>query len=353
MKKLLFFCISLAAVVFLMPACVSTITRPLHSPIYPSNTQNVTYSLDVQSSRSIERIQLYETVSTISSSGTITTGSPALIRTWNVTGAPTSHTVSFTKSSAYGTDKVITYRFDVTTAGSGSRSHPVTFATRPYPVANQPVPVYAQGHIDDVFDVIFIPDTDITNMETFRTRCSEMIENTIHREPMLDTFNRQFNFYINPLRGTATDYDRIAIDGLHRLPSNTAEMSFAEIRVLMHQNLLRDYSTGSMFSTEMDRPQTFIHEAGHGMFGLADEYCGGAHWQAAELPNNWSTLAAAQADAPSRRKTASDARQMCTTGWYKLCHDSCPMISGPALFFDYDDPCSQRVMYEILMNALH
>ncbi len=352
MKQKIFFGLQAAAAIMLAAACAGITTQPLHYPIYPSGTQDVEYTVSVGASGGIKRIQLFETVSSITAAGVITAGTEALVQTWDVSGSPASHTVSYTKTGGYGSNKLVAYRFLVTDQSNKTRSHTVSYAIRPYPVANQPAPVFAQGDVDDVFDIILIPDTDITDMDDFRDNCHNMIRNTIHREPSMNLLNHQFNFYINPLTGTATDYDRISVDGHHLLPANTVEMSFAEVRVLMHQNNLRDYSWNGIYSTEMDRPQTFIHEGGHGMFGLADEYSAGAHWQAADLPNNWASLAAAQADAPGRNKTAADARQIGTSGWYKLCTDNCPMISGSALLFDYDTPCEQRVIFEIIQNAI-
>lgn len=328
-------------------------TYPIHDPIYPASNDNVTYTLETNSNKGISNIKLFETVSTVNAAGAITPGVETKIKEWNPAGSPNTFSASFTKSTGYGNNKLIEYRFSVENGSGGVRDHTVTFATRPYPVVNQPAPVFVQGDVDDVFDIVFIPDTDIDNMSTFRTNCRSMIQNTVFREPIMKFFCRAFNFYINPVTGTATDYDRIATDGYHQLPTNSANLTFAEAKVLMHKNNLRDYSYNGIFSTEWDKPQTLIHEGGHCMFNLADEYDGGAHWQEAILPNNWSTLAGAQADAPGRGKNASDAVQIGTSGWYKICDGTCPMISGGALLFTYDSPCAGRVVYMILDNTIN
>lgn len=326
-------------------------TEPIHEPIYPAAGESVTYTLDMSSAQGISNVKLFETVSSVSATGTVTAGTETLVNEWNPSGSPNTLTVNFTQPG-YSANKLITYRFHVTNGSGGTRNHEVTYAIRPYPVANQPAPVFVQGDVDDVFDAVFIPDSDISNMATFRSNCRNMILNTVFREPTMKFFCRSFNFYINPLTGTATDYDRISTDGYHQLPANMANLNFAEAVVLMHQNNLRDYAFNGVFSTEMDKPQTFIHEGGHAMFNLADEYSGGAHWQETTLPNNWSSLAGAQADAPGRHKTAADAVQMGTTGWHKICDATCPMISGGALLFDYEDPCADRVIYSIIDNAI-
>ena len=334
--------------------CVTTI--PLHDPIYPNASTAISYSLEARSGAGIHRIELYEMVSTIDAAGTVTPGTETRIQEWDFPADPSTVTVNFSQANGYPTNRLVTYRFWVQTGrwwwgGRSTRSHDVSFATSPYPVSNQPIPVYAQGDVEKVFDVVFIPDTDITNMVTFRSHVRSMIRDAVFAEPSILPWNTNFNFYINPATGTATDYDRIATDGTHQIPSNWANISFAEAKVLMHQNNLRDYASGGLFSTEQQNRGTMMHEGGHGMFGLADEYDGGVHWEAAELPNNWDTLAGAQTDAPSRGKTASDAREIGTSGWFKICVDSCQMDTSGLIRNDYDEPDAQRVRSEIFKKA--
>ena len=345
-----------AALIF--SSCASSMITALHDPIQPSSSQQVTYEITAESSEGIKRIELYETINTINSSASVTAGTETLLRTWNVSGNPNSHTVTFTKSTSPGSNRLIDYRIVVTNGDNEKRTSTVTYSTRPYPMPNVPAPVYVRGHPDDVFDAVLIPDTDIDDMDDFRDECKDMIANTVYREPTMKLFNHQFNFYINPERGTATDFDDIGTDGTHQLPSNNSNLAFAEVRVLMHQEILRDYAmSGGIFSTEMDRPQTFIHEAGHAMFSLRDEYCTSNCNPQSTIPNVFSSRADAEAAAPDYGKTASDVKRTCSsssaTDCFKICEDDCPMISGPALFFDYDRPCEDRTIYEILNNAIN
>lgn len=329
----------------------SPITLALHDPIYPTGSQAVTYTLTKATAGDINSAKLYETVSTINSTGAITSaGTETEIQSWS----SSSGDLSFTKPSGYGSNKMITYRFQVTTPEQ-TKSFRVTFVTRPYPVANMAAPVYVQGDPDDVFDLVFIPDNDISNMNDFYDHCRGAILESFFDEPKLQFWRRQFNFYINPLKGTATDYDNIATDGVHQVPSNNANLSFAEGRVLMHQNNLRDYASGGLFSTEMQNRGTILHECGHAWFDLADEYSGGSHWQEADFPNNWSSQANANRDAGDYGscKSTSDVVQMGTTGWYKLCVDNCQMKATGLNHTTYDCPCQYRINFAILDNAIN
>jgi hypothetical protein len=344
----------LLIVFLLLAGCTGIITVPIHQPIFPASGENITYNLETSSESGIKNIKLYETVSTIDATATITAGTESLIKEWNPAGAPTETTVSFTKAG-FADNSYITYRFWVKNGDNRTRSHTVSFVTRPYPVADHPAPVYAQGDVDHVFDIIFIPDQDITNMNTFRNHCRQMITDAMFSDPSVRKWCRQFNFYINPDTGRATDYDdyMAGTDVLHEVPANWANCTFAEGKILMHRLDLRDYASGGLYSTEQQNRGTILHEGGHGLFDLADEYPGGVHWQEEHFPNNWDTLAGAQADAPDRHKTAADAREMGTSGWFKICDDNCNMLTTGLAATFYDEPCGDRVTYMVLDNALN
>lgn len=345
-------------VFFLLVGCEPAPTSlVLHDPIFPSANQAVTYTLERASAGTINSAELYEQVSTINSAGAITsTGAETLLQSWS---SPAG-TLSFTKAAGNPANSVVTYRWLVRVPGSGggcsktevSKEFRVTYSVRPYPVTNQPAPVYVQGDRDDVFDVVFIPDTDIGNLDNFRTHCRGMIRESFFEEPTLRLWRRQFNFYINQQTGHATDYDRISIDGTHQVPSNNAQLAFAEGRCLMHQTDLRDYASGGLFSTEMQNRGTVLHESGHALFDLADEYNGGSHWQEAEFPNNWNSQANAEAAADDYGscKTTSDVR-LIQAGWWKLCIDDCQMLRTGLNRATYDCPCRSRIHHMVFETA--
>lgn len=334
--------------------CSGITTIPFHDPIFPESDEDITYTLTTSSSDGIESIQLFETVSSINALAVITPGTESMINEWTPAGSPNEITVNFTKDG-FPDNSYITYRFEVRNGRGKTRSHEVNFVTSPYPVTNHPAPVYAQGDVEKVFDVIFIPDEDINDMAAFGDHCRQMITDALFADPTVKLWCRQFNFYINTETGRATDYDDFMADRdvLHETPSNWANCTFAEAKVLMHRISLRDYASGGLYSTEQQNRGTFLHESGHGLFDLADEYNSGSHWQAAELPNNWTTLTGAEAEAPSRHKIASDAQEMGTTGYYKICDDECNMKTTGVIATFYDEPCGDRVTYMVLDKALN
>lgn len=335
-----------------LASCSSSNVLVMHDPIYPLGSEAVTYTAEKFTAGNIKSLELYETVETIDNQGnTIANGGEVLLKTWN--NPPT--TVQFTKPTGHGDNKMVTYRW-VAKTDKGTSSHRIMYVTRPYPVSNMPAPVYVQGHPDHVFDLVFIPDERLTNMEEFRTNCRGIIREGFFEEPNTRFWRKQYNFYINPLSGRATDYNQLIrdLDPLHQLPANSNNLQFAEGLSIVHKTTNRDYRSGKMFSSRMERRGTFMHEIGHAFYNLRDEYDGGVQNLLDEYPNVWPSLEEAKQAASnySGCKTEADAKRIGNTDWYRLC-DNCLMNSSSLIPLNYDCPCRTRMNYIILTNALN
>lgn len=321
-------------------------TFAIHSPIYPADAENVVYTLN-KIMGDVSNVKLFERIETINSSGTVTaTTTDALLQEWNNPSFP----LSFTKTGGYPTNRLVRYRFEVS-GNNKNYTHNITFATRPYPVANQPAPVYVVGDINNVMNLIFIPDSDIPAINTFYNAVKVDIDEVFHREDYIRRFRNSYNFFINPFTGHAHDYDTETRS--HEKPSNWDELSFAQGKVILHDQVKRDFAqlADNLFSAEHFVKGTLLHESGHNFYSLADEYGGGVHWQEDELPNNWSTLAACQAAAAGRGMTTADAHQMGTSGWYKLCPATCVMESSGTDMHPYEKPCRDRILFALLQRS--
>ncbi len=332
-------------------------TIAIHSPIFPASNEDVTYTLENLSASNLKRVELYETVSKIDGQGALTPGSELLLKMWDSPG----QRMDFTKTGGYPAGSLVRYRFSVQTPSGGcfhcteTYNQEVTFATRPYPLTLDPAPIYVVGDPDQVFDIVLIPDRDVLDdMEAFRRNCLGMIRESFLDEPTTQVFRRSFNFYINPYPGEAVDYDTMVATGRdHQPPMNFDRLSFAEGLALMHKGVLRDYTLmdKKLYSTEMTNRGTILHESGHGLFGLADEYWAGAHWKENTEPNNWNAEADAKSDAPRRGKSASDVQMIVDGVWWKLCDDNCQMKTAGETRARYDRPCHDRVVWAVLNNA--
>ena len=318
-------------------------TFVIHSPIYPTGSNNVTLTCR-KISGDVENVKLYVMVSNVSSTGVLSSSSPeTLVQEWSSPTMP----VSYTKSGGYGTNKLVKYRF-VVKGNDKTYTHTVSFATRPYPVANQAIPVYCVGDKDKVMNLVFIPDSDIDVMDTFYTAVQLDITDAFQKEDWLRRFRKSHNFYINPVTGHAHDYDT---GEPHDKPSNWSNLSFAQGKVILHKTVLRDFAGGGVFSTEYFNRGTILHESGHGLYGMADEYSGGSHWQAEEKPNNFTSLANAQNYAPNVGLQSSDANKIGTDNFWELCNDSCMMDKTGLNVWPYFSPCRNRILYAITQRA--
>lgn len=321
-------------------------TFAIHSPISPSDTDPVTFTLR-RIGGSVSEVKLFESVSDVNSAGELSgTTAETEIQTWNSPGFP----LTFTKTSGYGSNKLVTYRFQVK-GNNKTYNHTVTFATRPYPVTNQVIPVYVVGNQDKVMNLVFIPDTSMNSrMDLFYSSVGSQIDSTFHQEDWVRRFRGSYNFFINPVTAIARDFN----SGLpHVLPSNHSNLSFAQGRVILHFHDIRDQAGGGYFSAEYYVRGTMLHESGHSLYRLADEYDSddASHWEEPVFPNNWDNRADAEAAAPSYGKTAADVQKMGTRDWYRICNNPCPMRSSGSPINNHDEPCKMRILYTLLQRA--
>ncbi|UCC67248.1 MAG: hypothetical protein JSV79_08910 [Armatimonadota bacterium] len=334
---------------------------PMHYPIYPTSGESVGYSVEVNSGGcgGVQRVTLYESVITIKKSSqkwwTYNPGPETVLKEWKPKDLPDSSEYGWWKMGGYGADRLVRYRVEVEAADGTTVSQEVWYAIRPYPGLGHPAPVYCQGEPGWVFDIVFIPDKSLTDLDLFRTQCRYMILDAMFAESTIGLFRNSFNFYINPQPGTAVE------KGYHVFPSNKANLTFAEALAVMHGHTWSMVKPGArwidcanpafrIFSAYQKDRGAMVHEAGHVLFGLADEYAEGGHHQEPILPNNWKKKADAQADAPKRGKPAANAREIDGSGWYLICDPGCAMQHCTA-GLDFDTPCAERVVYKMVENA--
>ncbi|MEY2561792.1 MAG: hypothetical protein QOG51_2207 [Verrucomicrobiota bacterium] len=333
--------LSLFSISLLTSCSESPETFAIHRPIFPAGSEQVTFTLS-QIEGTVDSVNLYEVVANVDASGNLSGATPeALLKTWSSPSFP----VTYTKSSGYGDNKYITYRFEVA-GNSHTYNHTISFATNPYPVVDAAAPVYVVGDIDRVLNSVFVPDADMAgNMGQFLTGVADDIDLSFHREAWVRRFRSAYNFFVNPATAQAGDYDA---GTPHVYPSNDANLSFAQARIILHSATKRDFSDGTYVGTEYFNRGTILHETGHLLYGMADEYGGGVHWQNDKAPNNWNSLAVAQSAAPGVGKTSSDAVQIGGDPWWKLCDGNCMMLNTGLNIFPYDQPCRDRIFLTIL-----
>jgi hypothetical protein len=159
-------------------------------------------------------------------------------------------------------------------------------------VPNRPI-----GAHESRFDVVFIPDEDYgpagsvsTWLPTFLDHIQHQIDDRLGgKYPVAGKLGR-FNFYYTTKQGVATT--KTIPDAVKNASS------FADAYVIVHTKEFGDsciMTKPSVYGAEgqlvpASAGRSFIHESGHGIFGLADEYDGPtAYFQPDPHPNIWAT----------------------------------------------------------------
>lgn len=330
----------------------------MHDPLYPAlsttggsvRSEDITFSLEERTLNPVATCSLYVYIRRHTQAeiedpsftfSYLPENASTLAGVWSRTGTvltrtfPSTSTVDFiahTDSYPSEANKVtfVSYKFKITYSNpsgvvpTAPEDAEVTFVLQDYYsiYPHRPVPVYSQGDLHDVMDVLFIPaqnDADMDPLEEafftdFRASCRDIIKDAVFQEPAIRYWRKHFNFWINPDPGRASDGS--CGDCCHVQPENIDLIPAGiEFRALLHEDVQLDFTDhcNTLFSAEMHlandngEKSSFLHELGHAAFGLCDEYPGGFNYQAVEhLPNNWESRHAAKDAAPMRHKQPSD-----------------------------------------------
>lgn len=141
-----------------------------------------------------------------------------------------------------------------------------------------------QSDREAAFNVLFVPDTAygdmsvLANRQAFVDDLAKVIENGYWQNRAYFNGWAFYNYFYMTTPGSVVE-QAAAPDGSFRCPVVTwpAQVStdgaFADQIVLIHKNDLRDCGGGGRATAEPTSYRTIVHETGHGLFGLPDEYC--------------------------------------------------------------------------------
>lgn len=170
-------------------------------------------------------------------------------------------------------------------------------------------------------DVVFLKDDNYTGNDVdFENIVNDMIDDRLLGIAPVTGNDGRFNFYISQtLRGTSTN---ISACGENILPNNFRELCpFADTVAVLHSETYGDCcSWTNVFSSEANLVRSFIHEAGHGVFGLADEYnnCNTSYFSGSNIYDTEADcLADAAANDPGANWTCVQFTN-CQTGFWKV-----------------------------------
>ena len=143
------------------------------------------------------------------------------------------------------------------------------------------IPVIRNGPTHNKLDIVFIMDDDYNNnINSFRSDIRNLIENGYFSAAEFNANRSKFNFYYynsNPLLGILDVGIYTSVCLGWRLPEQfSIHCSFADsTAIVWHPTNPGDRSCSGLaaFSTGNNETTAVVHETGHNIFDLADEYC--------------------------------------------------------------------------------
>ena len=226
------------------------------------------------------------------------------------------------------------------------------------------IPLQLNGNPEDKIDVIFIPDTSYGgDRDAFIDDVWDAIENGYYANDAISGSRGKLNFYYLDDEADVTAYPDCGFTPpLGSCEAFQAATTFADSIAVLHTDDFRDWSSTKcgrrVFCSEPTSYRTFVHESGHSLFGLKDEYCCDSHYsQNNPDPNIWENETACRNDASAEGWDPDDCHNFCTAGsgncgsgfWDvdpNICIMTCSQVCnrcGAAGMCQYEQACLRRV----------
>lgn len=219
-----------------------------------------------------------------------------------------------------------------------------------------PVPGRDIGRHDDRIDLVFVPDEDYgapADIDTWLPDFIDDIQDQIDQRlgaatPVTGNLD-SFNFYYTRMQGDS-------IRPNHILPADITRVApWVEAFSILHTETFSDWTNGipRTFSAEGAVGRSFIHEAGHGLFRLADEYddapdCTTHRFEPNPMPNVWDLEDDCRADVTDEGWGDPNDCYMfttCTTDWWKFTTTDFIMRDGNFFTNGWGQPASRRIQW--------
>jgi hypothetical protein len=227
-------------------------------------------------------------------------------------------------------------------------------------------PFRIRGTPGNKIDVIFVPNRTYNgNRAVFLADVRTVITTAYLRSDPIRMNVAKFNFY--------TYADEASVYTYGSSPSFTAPAggctvfddatTFADSISVMHPNDLRDWSGSGcsrrVFTSEPVSYRTFVHESGHSLFGLQDEYCCDSHYGTNPPdPNIFPSASSCHDYADDNGMARADCVNFCpaysgncgSTGFWKIDPEVCVMrcsqscnLCGAGGMCQFGEACLRRV----------
>jgi len=163
------------------------------------------------------------------------------------------------------------------------------------------MPYQISGDSSDKIDIVFLRDNSYTaNLSEFQDAIQKMIDNGYGADSLIKDNLDKFNFWYhegiaNYYEGNNKSQNGICSNSKYEFPASYSSYSpygcaFADVSIFMFDGDGRGCASGNKFAFKFLETDTLVHETGHALFNLKDEYCcDGGYAQKADNPNNFES----------------------------------------------------------------
>jgi hypothetical protein len=222
-----------------------------------------------------------------------------------------------------------------------------------------PVPLWVQGPLSHRINVSFVADTDSYSIaRQMLPRARALIFDGYHHNNGIRLGKKYWQFFYWQEQGHMPDYNDCVSSCDVQLPDALTQSTFSDAIGVLHTRPKRDWRAGKLFSTEPWNQGTALHETGHAVFNLADEYAGGAFFP--DSDNTHHNVHEDQSACESYSETAgfeaSECQPILNTTWWRseACENACIMHDdGDMSMPSFGRSCMKKIQayYEQLEAA--
>ncbi|MEM6964535.1 MAG: hypothetical protein AAF573_07210 [Bacteroidota bacterium] len=270
-----------------------------HSPMHVGDFQSVTFRTKASDYQLITKVELYvyeyqlfKDAQGLPSKRKATNGIWGLVKTWNFNDNQVDVDLAYEYTKGFAPRSNVEYIFKVYNANNAITERFAMFDAGVSPWEKDKILLYATTRkpLRQTINLCFFADVDFnSNWRSFLNQTEDLIYEGFHANNMITDRKDLWNFY----------YTRQEADGYEMLINPGNENSYPDFMRnnsvtgidafgLLHQEEYTDrtyfrssftFLSNNTFTTEVYNHGTAVHEAGHAIFRLSDEYDGCACFQ--------------------------------------------------------------------------
>jgi len=280
----------------------------LHEPMHPADSVAVTFKATAVAKKITLRYE--RSALTLKADGTIGQSVVEPMATLTTCDGPGTSEITCQHRPVDGYPAGSLIRFEAIAEGAsgavGTESY--FFAAGTYPDQNAAVPVRLKTSNAAGLDLVFIGTADLSTAD-LRSSLQDVVGKIYFKYGELKQSRAVYNYFYSSNRG---DY----AEGCNF--SNPVNMATLEATgdaiVFLHRATLRDCKVGKRISSEITNEKSLVHETGHVLFDLQDEYCCDSSYKAQQCtPNLWSSLQQCEAAAAGLNYEKAFCKQLKNT----------------------------------------